>query len=540
MSASSQLPPLGIRFERGSIIGEGTKAAFHDLQPVTVRGLVEREELGRARSVQRARPLVRFAQLTDLQLADVRSPARIEYVNQYVDQADVLPLLLGYRPYEFLAGSVLVEMIRAINQLPPSPDTGAGLSLAVLTGDMIDNGQSNEFEWLLRLLEGGSGRLSSADGGPESVHSGWVGSRTYWIPDGGRDDFKEFLGYPVVEGLLDGASREIESPGLQLDWILCNGNHEILVQGDGRVSDSVLDVFEGPAKSVDLPGRIDTPYVDRFRRTPEEFFRSAPQREVPPDPRRRPMSRGAQLRRIFEAAGTPDGHGLTEYDISLERGYFFYDVGERVRFVVLDSAHEGGSALGAISRTQFEWMVERIREVCPAELRSGSRRVFAPELETVGSRYVIVVSHHPSTHFDNPLVRDSAEYVQGQELIETLHSYGNVVCWLTGHTHRNLVVPHHAPTPGQWGFWEITTSSLMDWPCESRVIELMEVDDALVIRTDMVNFSGSNESGGTGWMASWHRVLASQHPWVGIGSGREGEPADRDARLWLDRCLPGA
>jgi metallophosphoesterase (TIGR03767 family) len=540
MSASDPFPPLGVQFEKGRVIGEGSHAAFHDLRVVTSAGPVVREDLGSARSLPHGRSVVRFVQLTDLQLADVRSPARIEYVNQHADKADVLPLLLGYRPYEFLAASVLVEMLRTINGLPMSADTGAVLSLAVLTGDMIDNGQANEFEWLIRLLEGGRDRFVSADGGPELVHSGWADSTAYWIPDGGRDDFKEFLGYPTIEGLVERAGEALESPGLKLDWILCNGNHEVLVQGDGRFSEQIGEVLEGSSKSVDLPVRTETPYVDRFRRAPEEFLGSAPQREIPPDSHRRPMTRREQLRRIFEAQGTPSGHGLSQSDVTMGRSYFCHDVGERVRFVVLDSAHEGGSALGAIARPQLEWMTERISEVCPPELRSES--ALAPTSRTVpaAGRYVIVVSHHPSTHFDNPLVRGSADYVQGHQLMEVLHSYGNVVCWLTGHTHRNLVVPHRAPSQGHWSFWEITTSSLMDWPCESRVLELIEVEDSLLIRADMVNFTGSTEARGTGWMASWHRVLASQHPWVGIGSGREGEPADRDVRLWLDRCIPGA
>jgi hypothetical protein len=53
--------------------------------------------------------------------------------------------------------------------------------------------------------------------------------------------------------------------------------------------------------------------------------------------------------------------------------------------------------------------------------------------------------------------------------------FPNAVLWVNGHTHRNTVIPHRAPAGG--GFWEVNTAAHIDWPQQSRVIELVDNQD---------------------------------------------------------------
>ena len=55
-----------------------------------------------------------------------------------------------------------------------------------------------------------------------------------------------------------------------------------------------------------------------------------------------------------------------------------------------------------------------------------------------------------------------------------LHSYPNVVAWVNGHEHNNAVrgYPYPGKNNPERGFWEINTAAHIDWPQQSRVIEI--------------------------------------------------------------------
>jgi hypothetical protein len=125
------------------------------------------------------------------------------------------------------------------------------------------------------------------------------------------------------------------------------------------------------------------------------------------------------------------------------------------------------------------------------------------------------------------------------ELLDLLHRFGNVVAWINGHSHRNRVQPRADPRARTGGFWEITTSSLMDWPCQTRVVELADNGDGtLSVLCTMVDHDGvvqpdpQAERSGE-WLAGMHRELAGNEPRRGFGSGREGVPTDRNVDLRL-------
>lgn len=106
--------------------------------------------------------------------------------------------------------------------------------------------------------------------------------------------------------------------------------------------------------------------------------------------------------------------------------------------------------------------------------------------------------------------------------------------WLNGHTHHTGIVAH-----GSW--WEITTPSLIDWPQQSRIVEVLRSDGTLTIATTMVDHCGSPS-----WdssidaplaLASLSRELAA-NDWQSRSyaleqSPRAGTAADRNVLLHL-------
>ena len=114
--------------------------------------------MGRAGRAQRRRSLAYFSQLTDFQLADEESPARVEFLDEVAGQGGATS---AWRPWEALTPFMIDDSIRQINRFAPhSPvpqgnGTGNPMDLALMTGDLADNQQRNELIWTRALLEGG-------------------------------------------------------------------------------------------------------------------------------------------------------------------------------------------------------------------------------------------------------------------------------------------------------------------------------------------------------------------------------------------------
>jgi 3',5'-cyclic AMP phosphodiesterase CpdA len=161
-----------------------------------------------------------------------------------------------------------------------------------------------------------------------------------------------------------------------------------------------------------------------------------------------------------------------------------------VRFITLDTVRYAGGADGSIDAAQLRWLEE--------------------QLQAAQDRHVVVLSHHGSERIEN-----------GEALVQVLSRSPNVVLWLNGHIHRNLVTPHA-------GFWEVTTASIVDWPCQGRLIEVFKArDGGLAIATTMLDHDGRG-------LAGLHRELAGNaYAYFGFDSGSAGRPQDRNAIL---RC----
>ena len=107
---------------------------------------------------QRRRSLAYFSQLTDFQLADEESPARVEFLDEVAGQGGATS---AWRPWEALTPFMIDDSIRQINRFAPhSPvpqgnSVGNPMDLALITGDQADNQQRNEMIWTRALLEGG-------------------------------------------------------------------------------------------------------------------------------------------------------------------------------------------------------------------------------------------------------------------------------------------------------------------------------------------------------------------------------------------------
>ena len=134
--------------------------------------------------------------------------------------------------------------------------------------------------------------------------------------------------------------------------------------------------------------------------------------------------------------------------------------------------------------------------------------------------------------------RDSRPVRRGPDLEALLLAHPHVIAFVAGHTHENRV---KAFKRGAGGFWGIETASEIDWPIQSRLLEIMDNrDGTLSIFGTLVDHAatlatprpGTPAAGfDTDTLAALGRELAYNDPQVGVEDGAEGRRQDRNVEL---------
>ena len=482
--------------------------------------------------------ILTFAHLTDVHVIDAQSPARVEYVDRFEDKYSESDPVIGlltsaYRPHEMLTTQVADAMVQSINRIGKGPVTGKKLAFAIQTGDNADNCQLNEVRWNIDVLDGkvltpDSGSLTAYEGVADRKHY----DSHYWHPEPGpannQDIFHTTFGFPDVAGLLDAARKTFDPVGLKIPWFSVFGNHDGLVQGNFPGTIPLGLVATGPLKATSVPpGLSQADIIKAFSSLDATVLLGAAALTsadvVSTDAKRKVLTRKQVVNEHFTTTGTPVGHGFTAANRTQGTAYYSFDRGATVRCVVLDTVNPNGYADGSIDQKQFDWLKQ--------------------VLATTTDRYVIIFSHHTIETMNNPFIAtglDLQPRVLGPAVRTELLTHPNVVAWVNGHTHKNQILAHKNAA-GDAGFWEINTASHVEFPQQSRLIELVDNQDGtLSIFATMVDQAGPEAFGGqlgtTLGLASLARELSANDPQERT-SGRAGVPADRNVELLVANAL---
>ena len=463
---------MGVTSESGRIVAGGRKGAYVRLAEGSQERHTSRTDLAK-RPEELGDPILTLAHVSDLHICDHQSPARAEVLDRLKDPdsttRDLIDQVGTYRAQELLTAQVGAAMVEAINEISEGPIGGGSLDLAIATGDSTDNGQLNELDWYLTLLDGG--RLTPDSG--DMLHYEGVADLPdprFWHPEGGAYDMRRgYGGFPQVPGLLKAMRRAIDSPGLEVPWLAVNGNHDALLQGTVPGNDTIGEVAIGGLKAISMPDHwTDEAKVKLVSGLvsgdPEALamLSELDPYEVTPDKRRRQTSLQEFVDFHVHDEAKPAGHGFSAGG----KPYYRHDVNDEVTVVVLDTVNPAGGFEGSLDAEQLEWLDEVLASTDQDE------------------RLAVLASHHDVASLVNDLGgADGGRRVLGEEIERTVSEHESAVLWLNGHTHRTSVRPR-----GSW--WEVTAPSLVDWPQQGRVIELLSDGDVLTIATTMLDHAG--------------------------------------------------
>ncbi|GGL69820.1 metallophosphoesterase [Streptomyces fumigatiscleroticus] len=489
--------------------------------PRVVRGELAEPRSGRA---GRRTTLAAFVQLTDLHLTDVQHPLRLEYLRSTDPHA--------WRPHEALTVQGAIALVERINALRGAPVTGSPLHFAITTGDNTDNNSRAELDWFMTVMSGG--RITPDTGDPrhyEGVQDS--GLKLYWQPASTMRDGDKQLGFPHIEGFLRAALREVRSPGLGLPWYSTVGNHDAMPLGCyASHGDSYLtDLAVGGRKLMSLSAAEAKKLQNRIRKNGDPkgaeyrgFLRAHARamRAVTPDERRAPFTPADYLKAHLDPAHLgpgPAGHGYTAANLETGTQYYSFRISDDVIGISLDTTDPGGHYAGSVGAAQLRWLDRTLRENADS--------------------YAVVFSHHTSGSMTNlrpDPARPDERRLGGEDVVALLGSHRNVLAWVNGHIHRNVITPH-AGSDGR-SFWEISTASHVDHPQLARVLELVDnKDGTLSVFTTLVessapyrtDFTDLSQTG----LAALYRELSVNA--AGAPADLAGEAKDRNTELVLEK-----
>ena len=396
--------------------------------------------------------LLHFFTISDIHVTDKESPSSAIYLGI---KDCIAP---GYSPSMLSTTQVLDAAVQTINALHKQNSIDFGISL----GDICNNTQYNELRWYVDVFDGKVIKPSSG------VHAG-----------------SDTIDY----------QKPYQAAGLDtsIKWYQALGNHDHFWMGTNPVNEYLRHVYvgedilklgdvftepDGMNKRDYYMGSIDgsTTYGDVISAGPVSNFKS-PQKVIA-DPNRRSLSRKELMSEFFATSSNPVGHGFAKSNLDHDFAcYSFLPKSELpIKVIVLDDTQKDddsspplsktsspGYGHGTLDKERYDWLVK--------ELESGK----------ADGQLMIIAAHipigvEPASSF---LGWNSLAYVSEEKLIAKLHEYPNLILWVAGHRHYNIVTALKSPDPArpELGFWQVETSSLRDFPQQFRTFDIVRNSD---------------------------------------------------------------
>ena len=391
--------------------------------------------------------------------------------------------------------------------------------------------------------------LSTCDTEADGLYDGVRGGGEYYEPDRSPNpgaDSEDGPGYSPEQsenereaqrrtsvrdfpGLYERMNEPFRATGFDdIPWYGIFGNHDGLIQGNqprnpgfealATSCTKVTGIPSGDIESARSPQEVERAFAEVLAGMQEAAKTGDPglTTVVPPDPRRRPLRKSEYIAEHFDTTGLPAGHGFTPENVATGEGNYAFSPKPGVRFIVLDTIAEQGLEEGNLDDEQFRWLH---RELLAADQAKELAVVFAHHsLGTMGQPPVSPFvpgdtggNLSPLVHFgEGPrnsgivlpcAIQDGLTEPTPDETVRCLLlRHKSVVAFVNGHEHANRVTAYErrpGTGPVEGGFYEINTAAHIDWPQQSRVLDLLDNNDGTVsIVSTVLDHAASPNPGG--------------------------------------------
>jgi metallophosphoesterase (TIGR03768 family) len=411
-----------------------------------------------------AATLLSFFTISDIHITDKESPAQCVYLGYTypeIKTPDGQPVgnSSAYSAIILYTTHVLDAAVQTINALHKKTPFDFGISL----GDAANNTQHNELRWYIDVLDG---KLITPSSGAH------IGAH--------RTDYQK----PYQAAGLDKSIK----------WYQVIGNHDQFWMGSARVNNYLKKTYVGsdvlnigPITSVPpnfkdvfnsrgfYMGVVDgaTKFGKIIDAGPVAKFPTPP--KIVADPKRRSLSMADWMSEFFNTTSKPIGHGFTQQMI--DDGFACYSFHPKadvpIKIIVLDDTDKVGcGAAAALDKKRYDWLVRKLDEgEAAAEL-------------------MIICAHIPLRPYAQKPPTDNSQpwplwslwspesEISEDEVLAKLHTYKNLILWCSGHVHRSTITPQPSPDGNpEYGFWEVETPSLRDFPQQFRRFEIVRNSD---------------------------------------------------------------
>jgi len=386
--------------------------------------------------VRNGKTLLNFFTISDIHISDEESPSQWIFVGYKGGNSS------GYSPVMLYTTQVLDATIQTINALNKKSQFDFWISL----GDNINNAQYNELRWFIDVLDG---KIINPDSGSKDDPIPWS-----------HNDYQD----------------EYKAAGLDksIPWYQTLGNHDHLWMWAYPLNDelratyigrdilnmgNVLTDPLGVKSKWYYMGAIDwsTQYWDVIWAWPVADFTTIPQ--VPSaDKNRRTLSSIEWMNEFNNTTTKPKWHWFSNNSSSYS---FEPKTNLPLKVIVLDNTQSNidfnVKEQWYLEDKRFNWLISEL-DKWQAE-----------------NKLMIVSAHIPAI----AVGYSNHSPISRKQLIAKLNSYPNLILWISGHVHRNIVTPLKSPDinhPEFW-FWEVETSSLRDFPQQFRTFQIVRNSD---------------------------------------------------------------
>ena len=401
-----------------------------------------------AGKVTQSADLLRFFTMSDIHLTDVQSPAQTINFGMQPSPG----MASAYSPVIPYTTHVLDAAVQTVNVLHKKKPFDFGIFL----GDAINNSQHNELRWYVDILDGGKINPNSD---------------------------------PKSKATTD-YMRPYKAAGLNkaIPWYQVMGNHDHFWSGVEIPNDYIKNAVVGStilnigdiikANKDDLNSRgfymgvvdVKTPDGKVINYGPEANYVTPPKQNA--NSQRYFLSRNQWIAEFFTTTSKPVGHGFSQDNAKTGFASYAFEPKADLPLKVIalddsdcDTCTLGNGALGYLDEERYDWLVR--------ELDKGQAE----------GKLMIVAAHVPiGVSVPGFSMWDSASVPKEDALIAKMHTYPNLILWVSGHRHFNSVTPLPSPDVNQpeLGFWVVETASLRDFPQQFRYFDIARNSDNTV------------------------------------------------------------